>query len=144
MLNFPDVTYICTLPKKKSLRVAVGELKSRLYNHKLSFKHKRYSNKTALSSYKWHLKSVSSETRYLRLSLLRYVPTCSNISKKCLLCWYEKLKIVTYQNQKKLLNKRSELLCKSGYANKFLFKGLHWSLQTHSTLKGRGIHVVPL
>ena len=32
--------------------------------------------------------------------------------KKCLLCFYGKLEIFTYQNQKKLLNKRSELLCK--------------------------------
>ena len=53
------------LPKKVHLGLAEGEWKSRFYNHKLSFRHKRYSNKTALSSYMWHLKKVSSETSNL-------------------------------------------------------------------------------
>ena len=101
---------------------AEGEWKSHFYNHKLSFKHKRYSNKATLSSYIRHLKSVSSETPNSKWSVLRCVPPYSNISKKYLLYLYEKLEIVTYQNQKKLLNKRSELLCKRRFANKFLFK----------------------
>ena len=110
------------LPKKVYLGLAEGEWKSHFYNHKLSFKHKRYSNKTTLSSYRWHLKRVSSKTPNLKWSILRCVPPYSNISKKCLLCLYEKLEIVTYQNQKELLNKRSELLCKCHHANKFLLK----------------------
>ena len=81
---------------------AVGEWKSRFYNHKLSFKHKRYSNKTTLASYMWHLKSVSSETPNLKWFVLRCVPRYSNISKKCLLCLYEKLETVIYQNQKEI------------------------------------------
>ena len=57
---------IISLPKKVYLGLAEGEWNSRLYNNKLSFKHKRYSNKTTLSSYIWHLKSVSSETPNLK------------------------------------------------------------------------------
>ena len=121
-----NVIYKCDatrpLPKKMYLGLPGGEWKSRFYNHKLSFKHKRYSNKTTLSSYMWHLKIVSSETPNLKWSILRCVPPDSNISKKFLLCLYEKLEIVTYQNQKELLNKRSELLCKCRHANKFLLK----------------------
>ena len=121
-----NILYKCDitrpLPKKVCLRLAEGEWKSRFYNHKLSFKHKRYSNKTTLWSYIWPLKSFSSETPNLRWSILRCVPPYSNISKKCLLCLYEKLEIVTYQNQKELLNKRSELLCKCHHANKFILK----------------------
>ena len=94
-----NVIYKCDvtrpLPKKVYLGLAEGEWKSRFYNHKLSFKHKRYSNKTTLSSYMWHLKSVSSETPNLKWSVLRCVPPYSNISKKCLFCIYEKLEIVT-------------------------------------------------
>ena len=104
------------------LGLAEAERKSRFYNHKLSFKHKRFSNKTTFSSYMLHLKSVSSEKPNLKWSTLNYVPPYSNISKKCLLCWYEKLEIVTYQNQKELLNKRCELLCICCYPNKFLLK----------------------
>ena len=121
-----SVVYKCDvtrpLPKKVYLGLAEGEWKSCFYNHKLSFKNKRYSNKTTLSSYMWHLKSVSSETRYIKWSVLRCDPPYSNISKKFLLCLYEKLEIVTYQNQKELLNKRSKLLCKCRHANKFLYK----------------------
>ena len=61
-----DVVYKCDvtrpLPKKVYLGLAEGECKSRFSNHKLSFKHERYSNKTTLSSYVWHLKCVSGET----------------------------------------------------------------------------------
>ena len=44
------------LPKNVNLELAEGEWKSHFYNQKLSFKHKRYSNKTTLSSCKWRLK----------------------------------------------------------------------------------------
>ena len=83
-------------PKKVYLGLAEREWKSRFYNHKLSFKHNRYSNKATLSSYMWHLKSVSIESPNLKWFVLRYVRPYSNISKKCLLCLYEKLEIVTY------------------------------------------------
>ena len=69
------------LPKKVYLGLAEGEWKSRFYDHKLSFKHKRHSNKTTLSSYMWRLKKVSSETLNLKCSVLRCVPPYSNISK---------------------------------------------------------------
>ena len=102
------------LPKKVYLGLAEGEWKSCFYNQKLSFKHKRYSNKTTLSSCMWNLKSASSETPNLKWSVLKRIPPFSNISKKCLLCLYEKLEIVTYQNQKEL--------SKCRYASKFLLK----------------------
>ena len=118
-----DVVYKCdvtrSLAKKVYLGLAEGEWKNRFYNHKLSFKHKTYSNKTTLSSYMRHLKGFSSEIPNLKWSFLRCIPPYSNISKKSLLYLYEKLEIVTYHNQKEtyhnqkeLLNKRSELLCK--------------------------------
>ena len=93
------------------LGLAEGEWKSHFYNHKLSFKHKRYSNKTMLSSYMWHLKSVSSETPNLKWSILRCVPPYSNISKKCLFRLYEKLEIITFQNRK-LINIKWKLKLK--------------------------------
>ena len=98
-------------PKKVCLRLAEREWKSCFYNHKLSFKHKIYSNKTTIG-----------QTPNLKWSVLRCVPPHSNISKKCLLCLYEKLEIFTYRNQKELMNKISELLCKCHHANRFLLK----------------------
>ena len=98
------------LMKKVYLGLAEGEWKSRFYNHRLSLKLKRHSSKKILSSYMWQLKIVSSETPNLKWSVLRCVLPYLNVSKKCLLCLYQKLEIGTYQNQKKLLNKISELL----------------------------------
>ena len=104
-LSVNDVAYKCDvtrpLTKKLHPRFAEGEWKSHFYNHKLSFKHKRYSNKTTLPSYMWHLK------RNLKWSVLRCVPPYSNILKKCLLYLYGNLKIVTYGKQKELSSKRS-------------------------------------
>ena len=64
-----DIVYKCDrtipLPKKVYLGLAGREWKNCFYSHKLSFKHKRYSRKTSLSSYMWHLKSVSSKTSNL-------------------------------------------------------------------------------
>ena len=97
-----DVVLKCDVtrpfPKKVSLGLAEREWMYRFYNYKLLFKYKRYSNKTTISSYIWHLKSVSSETPNLKLFVLRLVTLYSNISKKWILCLYEKLEIVTYQN----------------------------------------------
>ena len=67
-----DVTR--SLPKK--CRLADTEWKSRFYNYKLLFKHKRYSNN---ASYMRHLKSVSSQTPNLKWSILRCIPLFSNI-----------------------------------------------------------------
>ena len=68
------------------------------------------------------LESVSSETPNLKWIVLRCIPPYSDISKKCLLYLYEKLQVVTYQNQEELLNKRSELLCISRHAKRFLLR----------------------
>ena len=73
-------------------------------------------------------------TPNLKWSVLRCVPPHSNISKKCLLCLYEKLETFTYQNEKELLNKRSELVCKFRHANKFLLKNY-----TEENLKQLGL-----
>ena len=92
-----DVVYKCDVTKSLSKKVYLGlageEWKSRSYNHKLQFKHKRYSNKTTLPSYMWLLKSVSSETPNLKWPVLRCIPPYSNISEKYLLCLCEKPEI---------------------------------------------------
>ena len=110
---------IRSLLKKWYIGLAEGEWQSLFYNRKLSFKHRRYSNKTTLSTYMWHVKSVWSEAHHFKWSVLRCIPP-SHISETCQLCLYEKLEMVTYQNHKELLNKISELPCKYHHANKFL------------------------
>ena len=121
-----DVFYKCDITrpllKKVYLGLAKGEWKTRFYNHESSFRHKRYSNKTILSSYMWYLARVSCETPNLKWSVFRYIPPYSNISKKCLLCLYKKLETITCYNQKELLSKRSELPFKCRHTSTFLLK----------------------
>ena len=77
------------------------ESKSRFYNYKLSFKHKRCSSKTTPLSYLGHLKSVSSETPNLKLKVVCF-EMCTNILeylKEMPLVPIWKLEVVTYQNQ---------------------------------------------
>ena len=56
----------------------------------------------------------------LKWSILKSVPGYWTISKKCLLCLYEKLKIINYPDQEKLLHTLSELISKSRHVNKYL------------------------
>ena len=91
------------------LEIAEGNWKQKLYNHRQSFKDKRHKNGTT-SSYLWDLKENHNQILKLACSIVRFVPGCSNISNRCLLCLHEKLLIVNYHNPAELLNKRSELM----------------------------------
>ena len=121
-----DVVYDCCVtssqPEKIYFGLAERKWKQRYCNHKQSFNHKRYSLETTLSSYVWHLKETLDVTPKLKWSIVRCAAPYSNIWKKCLLCLYEKLVIITYPRQHKLLNKRSELFYKCCHENKYLLK----------------------
>ena len=58
----------------------------------------------------------------LKWSIVKSVLSCSNISKKILLCLHKKLEIVNFEDQDHLLNKRFELISKCKHANKYLLR----------------------
>ena len=58
----------------------------------------------------------------LKWSIVKSVPSYSNISKKCLLCLYKKLEIVNFKDQDHLLNKSFELNSKCRHVNKYLLR----------------------
>ena len=66
------------------------------------------------------VKDKYKETPSLKWSIVKSVPGYSNITKKCLLCLYEKLEINNYPNQEELLNKQSELISKCRHVNRHL------------------------
>ena len=122
-----SIVYKCTACtirqlKKVYLGLTEGEFKTRYYKHSKSFRTKSYPNSTTLSSYVWEVKTDQNETPNLNWEIVRSVPAYSNITKRCMLCLYEKLLIATYPNQEELLNKRSELVSKCRHENKFLLK----------------------
>ena len=93
--------------KKVYLGVTEGEFKKNRYcNHQQSFRNEDYKNSTTLSTYLWSIKSTS-EKQNVNLSwvIMRQDAPYSNISKGCLLCFYEKLAIALYPNPEELLNK---------------------------------------
>ena len=122
-----SIVYKCTACtirqlKKVYLGLTEREFKTRYYKHSKSFRTKSYPNSTTLSSYVWEVKTDQNETPNLNWEIVRSVPAYSNITKRCMLCIYEKLLIATYPNQEELLNKRSELVSKCRHENRFLLK----------------------
>ena len=107
-------------PDKIYLGTAEGNFKKRYYNHKTSFKNREKANDTTLSKYVWEVKNKYKETPPIKWPIVKYVPGYSNVTKKFLLCFHEKLEISNYPNQEELLNKRSELISKCRHVNKYL------------------------
>ena len=118
-----DVVYKCIVsseytPDRVYIGLAGGEWITRYRNHVKSFKHKKYAKETTLSKYVWKLKEQGKEPSYT-WSIVKSVPKYSNQTKRCPLCLYEKLTIITYENQDELLNKRTEMISKCRHENKF-------------------------
>ena len=106
-------------PDKTYLGTAKGDFKKRYKNHTKLFRHKPYSNETALSKYIWKIKEKYNEMPTLKWSIVKYVNHIQ-IYQKLLLCLHEKLEIVNFEDQDHLLNKSSELISKCRHAIKYL------------------------
>ena len=113
-----DITAPST-PQKTYIGLTEREIKVRINEHKATFKNKKYSNSTTLSSYVWELKD-NGLTPNLKWSIVKEISSYNNITKTCNLCLYEKYVILNYPSQDDLLNKRSELVSKCRHQNKFL------------------------
>ena len=95
-----------TFKKRVYLGIVEGNWTQRFSNHRQSFKGKKHNNDTALSNYLWDLKENHNQIPKLTWSIVRFAPSYSNISKRCFLCFHEKLLILNYHNPVELLNKR--------------------------------------
>ena len=80
-----------------------GTIKQRIYNHKLSFANRNYSFNISLSF--WCLKDMKISST-ITWEIRKLAPDYNKTSRKCLLCLYEKLAIITYPLQNNLLNKK--------------------------------------
>ena len=82
----------------------------------------KYAHSTALSKYVWDCKDKIKQTPEISWKIVKSAPEYTNTSERCVLCLEEKMAIITYPDQEKLLNKRSELISKCRHQNKFLLK----------------------
>ena len=64
-------------------------------------------------------------TPALKWEVLQTLKAYSNLTKRCCLCFHEKLAINTYPYPDKLLNRSSELVTKYRHENKFLLKNFN-------------------
>ena len=93
-----------------------GEFKSRYNNHTQSYRHTSHINDTELSKYLWTLKTNRTDY-HLKWSMYALRYECG--SRRCDLCLIEKI-IIALADSKVLLNKRTELISKCRYRNKFI------------------------
>ena len=105
-----DIIYKCVVtatghPRKVYLGTAEGDFKQRYYNHKKSFRNRKYANETSLSKYIWEMKDKHNRSPNLMWCIVRSVPGYSNISKICKLCLHKKYEILNYPDQQELFNK---------------------------------------
>ena len=101
--------------------LAATTFKERFENHKKDFNHKQHSKITELSKYIWSLKDAKIPYS-IKWSIVQKVYGKKN--DHCLLCLAEKLYLIEYSDEIRLLNKRSEFINHCRHQNKLLLKSL--------------------
>lgn len=96
--------------------------KLRYGDHKSSFNHERYKNKSELSKYIWHLKS-QNKLFSIKWSIHRKANPNKDGSKYCDLCITEKLAIAK-SDSRYCLNKKSEIVSTCRHKYKFYLKSV--------------------
>ena len=103
---------------KKYLGAAETSFKERYSNHTRDFKDKKYMKCTVLSKYIWNLKNQDIKP-IVKWRIVKKVNSTALLNYRKL-CLTEKLFINKSLDNCNLLNKRSELVSKCRYQNKFL------------------------
>ena len=96
----------------------------------MSFRHKKRVNDTELSKYLWKLKEENADYN-LQWSIKAYASPYKCGTRKCDLCLTEKM-IIARSDPRKLLNKRTELVSKCRYTNKFLLSNIKKEMLHHN------------
>ena len=100
---------------KNYIGLTEGTFKQRYTQHKLSFRNRKYANRTELAKHIWKLKD-NIENYKISWSIISSASAYNNISKRCNLCLTEKLYIKA--DKASNLNKKTELISKRRHENK--------------------------
>jgi hypothetical protein len=101
--------------------------KKRYYNHKHSFNNISKRTATELSNHVWSLKENNIQ-HTIKWKIIRRASPCTNISKQCQLCLWEKYYII-YEPQRASLNSRNELVSTCRHSRKYLLENFNsWYL----------------
>ena len=98
---------------KRNKKIYIGstqaDFKTRYYNHKTSFLHKKYRHSTALSSYVWELKNNKGVDPIMKWEVIKKCHKYRAGDRICWLCMEEKLAIASCKSRN-MLNQRLEVL----------------------------------
>ena len=109
-------------------------LKERYRNHIKDFNNSKYRNSTELTKHIWQLKENNKDFE-IDWKILKRMSSVQN-NGRCNLYLYEKLFSINLRDDRRLLNKRSELISKCRHQNKFILRTLkqQYPNDLHSTL----------
>ena len=96
--------------------------KDRFRNHTRDFNNKRYNKTTELSKYIWELKEAGINP-IVKWSIVEKIYSNTKINY-CKLCLVEKLYIIDFIDDNRLLNKRNEFISGCKHQNKLLLKNV--------------------
>ena len=97
--------------------VSATTFKLRYTDHKSSFKHEKYKNKSELSKYIWYLKGQNKQF-HIAWSIFRKAKPCQEGSHYCDLCMTEKL-VIAQSDSRFCINKKSEIVSTCRHKSKF-------------------------
>ena len=102
--------------------LAETPFKDRFRNHTRDFNNKRYNKTTELSKYIWELKEAGINP-IVKWSIVEKIHSHTKINY-CKLCLVEKLYIIDFIHDNRLLNKRNEFISGCTHQNKLLLKNV--------------------
>ena len=121
-----NIIYQATVKSKGDIKTYIGlserPFKERYRNHIKDFNNSKYRNSTELTKHIWQLKENNKDFE-MDWKILKRTNSVQN-NGRCNLCLYEKLFIINSIDDRRLLNKKSELISKCRHENKFLLRTL--------------------
>ena len=120
MLIIKNCLFSWSPNRDKYFGICETELKTRLGNHKNSFKNRQKEKDTELSKYMWNLKDKNITNYSLKWSIVKQTSGYNSLTNSCNLCLSEKLVICDFRDKDHLINKRMDLVPKCRHENKFI------------------------
>ena len=108
----------------KYFGICKTEFKTRIGNHKNSFKNRQKEKDTELSKYIWNLKDKNITNCSIKWSIVKQTSGCNSVTNSCNLCLSEKLVICNFRNKDCLIKKRMDLVSKCRQENLAYLKQL--------------------
>ena len=106
--------------------ISETEFKTRLNNHKKSFKNRIYETDNELSKYIWDLKDKNITNYCIKWSIAKQTSGYNSVTNSCSLCLSEKFIICNFRDKNRLINKRMDLVSKCRHENKFILSNYYY------------------